>query len=328
MRTFLQRLFGKEAQSEPTARPKAKHLRIQKFGHDLVRIETLGFFGHHAASPNGNFHLIWADRNPEGTVGGYRHEGHGSWSLLHDDEIVSTGRLERPADGKTANNGSFIIHDRMFGDGLKGRFVAFRADGEKLVEKELTANLFGNGLSDDGRFAICQTANAPGSADSCRYILFDLELGEEIARWEVETGWADGYQFDTTNRHVFLLRANGGRVGYDFGGAMLDRKGWQTERIRAGDLHVIGKILASEEPIERGKREALLTGLEVAAQDSEPALRAHAFRLLGEFHEKGNAIQEAIDAYDKALSIDARIGVARRLAKLRKSLPGSSKAPG
>src|SRR3546814_8397013 len=109
----------------------------------------------------------------------------------------------------------------------------------KLVEKELDAKLISNGLTDEGRNAICQNANGPGSDDSCRYILFDLEQGDEIARWEVETGWADGYEFDTTGRHVYLLRNNGGRVGYDFDGAMLDRKGWQTERIGAGDLYVI-----------------------------------------------------------------------------------------
>lgn len=321
MKTFLQRLFGREVQSEPPSRPKTVDLRIEKFGQNLVRIEALGFFGHHAPSPNGDFHLIWSDRNPEGTVGGYRHEGHGSWSLLHNDKVVSTGRLERPADGKTANNGNFIVHDRMFGDGLKGRFVAFRADGKKLVEREFTANLFSNGLSDDGRVAICQTANAPGSEDSCRYILFDLELGEEIARWEVETGWADGYEFDTASRQVYLLRTNGGRVGYGFDGVMLDRKDWQTERIAAGDLHVIRMVLATEETMERGAREALIAGLQVAAKSSEHTLQAHALRLLGELHERDGAIQEAVDAFEKALSIDARIGVARRLEKLRKSLP-------
>lgn len=321
MKRFLRRLFGTEIEIEPPARPGTTGLRIQKCGHDLVRIESIEFFGHHAASPNGDFHLIWADRNPEGTVGGYRHEGHGSWSLIHNDEIVATGRLERPADGKPANNGSFIIHDRLFGDGLKGRFIAFRGDGAKLVEKELAANLISNALSDDGCFAICQTANAPGSEDSCRYILFDLELGAEIARWEIETGWADGYEFDTTSRHVYLLRTNGARVGYSFEGAMLDRRGWQTERIAAGDLHIIRMVLASGERLERGTREALLAGLQVAANSSDHTLQAHALRLLGELHEKDGAIQDAVDAFEKALSIDARIGVARKLEKLRKSLP-------
>ena len=73
--------------------------------------------------------------------------------------------------------------------------------------------------------------------------------------------------------------------------------------------------------MERGTREALLTGLHVAAQGSERALHAHALQLLGELHEKEGAIQEAVDAFEKALSIDARIGVARKLEKLRKSLP-------
>src|SRR3546814_17055293 len=98
--------------------------------------------------------------------------------------------------------------------------------------------------------------------DMCRYIRFDLEQGDEIARWEVETGWADGYEFDTTSRHVYLLRTNAGRVGYDFDGAMLDRKGWQTERIGAGDLHVLRMVLASEEQMDSGMREALVAGLE------------------------------------------------------------------
>src|SRR3546814_4505782 len=80
-------------------------------------------------------------------------------------------------------------------------------------------------------------------------------------------------------------------------------------------------VLASEEPMDRGMREALLAGLHVAAQGSERTLQAHALRLLGEWHEQEGAIQEAVDAYGKALSIDARIGVARKLEKLRKSLP-------
>src|SRR3546814_12432512 len=74
---------------------------------------------------------------------------------------------------------------------------------------------------------------------------------------------------------------------------MLDRKGWQTERIGAGDLHVIRMVLASEEPMDRGMREALLAGLHVAAQGSERTLQAHALRLLGEWHEQEGAIQEA-----------------------------------
>src|SRR3546814_3333324 len=39
MKTFLRRLFGMETQSELPTRPKTTGLRMQKFGHDLVRNE-------------------------------------------------------------------------------------------------------------------------------------------------------------------------------------------------------------------------------------------------------------------------------------------------
>src|SRR3546814_19425483 len=104
---------------------------------------------------------------------------------------------------------------------------------------------------------------------------------------------------------------------------MLDRKGWQTERIGAGDLHVIRMVLASEEPMDRGMREALLAGLHVAAPGSARTLQAPALRLLGEWHEQEGANQEAVAAYGKALSIDARLVVARKLQKLPKTPPQS-----
>ncbi|WP_156843196.1 hypothetical protein [Novosphingobium aquimarinum] len=42
-----------------------RRLEIEPFSHGLVRIPALDFFGPHAASSNGQYHLIWQDRNPE-----------------------------------------------------------------------------------------------------------------------------------------------------------------------------------------------------------------------------------------------------------------------
>lgn len=47
----------------------------------------------------------------------------------------------------------------MFGEGLKGRFIAFAPDGAQLVTQQFAANLMSNSLSPDGNFAICQTAS-------------------------------------------------------------------------------------------------------------------------------------------------------------------------
>lgn len=322
MKGFLQRLFGNGPAPEKAARPQGTgRLEIKPFSHGLVRIPALDFFGPHAASSDGRFHLIWQDRNPEGTVGGHRYEGHGSWTLLTDEgQVLAKGHLERPQDGHLAENGTFILSDWMFGDGLNSRLVAFRVDGQKIVDRPFSANMASSGLSDDGRFAICQTANAPGSPDSCRYFLFDLDVGQEIASWEQEAGWAARYEFDTTNRCVYLIGNDDERVGYDFKGEMVDREGWQLRRIGAGDIEVMRSIVASQGGNPAPElRAAILAGLDAAVARGEAWQQARALRLRGELHEQAEEIDDAIAAYDKALSIDPQVGVSRKLAKLQRS---------
>lgn len=321
MKGFFQRLFGGDGPNDKKVvrSESASPLEIKPFSHGLVRIPALDFFGPHTASPNGRFHLIWLDRNPEGTIGGHRYEGHGVWTLLRGDgAILATGRLERPQDGHLADNGTFILNDWMFGDGLNGRLCAFRADGQKLLEREFSANLGTSGISNDGRFAICQTLHAPGSSDSNRHFLFDLEVGQEIASWMQETGWTNSYEIDSTNRNVVLVGQDDERVGYGFDGEMLDRDGWQRSRIAIGDIDVIRSLAGSlEHNPSPDLRAAILAGLNVALATGESWKQARALRIRGEMHEQAGELEAAIDAYDRALSIDPQVGVARKLAKLQ-----------
>ncbi|WP_239806600.1 VRR-NUC domain-containing protein [Croceicoccus hydrothermalis] len=319
MTGFFERLFGKRApdQAGQVARSKER-LEIDEFAHGLVSIPQLDFVGHQARSPNRRFRLIWTDRTPDGLRGGNRESGHGSWSLLFDESIVKSGKLERPQEGKVADNGTFILHDWMFGHGLHGRFVACDSQGQTLIAQQFSANLMSNGLSPDGRYAICQTANAPGSDDSCRYMLFDLEAGREIARWEVETGWADGYNWDCDAGRVVICLKDGEQAIYDLTGTMVDREGWRRRRIAAGDLGVIKDVLSSLAPLDREMRQDIAAGLRRAVREGEIWSQARAFRLLGELHETEGEPEKAIKAYDDALRLDPKVGVARRVEKLRK----------
>lgn len=295
MTGFFERLFGKRApdQAGQVARSQVR-LEIEEFGHGLVSIPQLDFIGHQARSPNRRFRLIWADRTPDGLRGGNRESGHGSWSLLLDDRIVSSGKLERPQEGKVADNGTFILHDWMFGHGLHGRFVACDSHGQTLIAQQFSANLMSNGLSPDSRYAICQTANAPGSDDSCRYMLFDLEAGREIARWEVETGWAEGYKWDCDAGRVIICLRDGEQAIYDLAGTMVDRGGWLRRRIAAGDLGVIKDVLSSQVSLDREMRQDISAGLRRAAREGEIWSQARAFRLLGELHETEGELEKAV----------------------------------
>lgn len=316
---FFDKLFGRcESVALAPRQNVFGKLEIDEFGHGLVSIHAIDFIGRQAKSPDGRYRLIWADRSPDRRHGGYRESGHGTWSLLRDDHIVVSGKLERPQDGKVADNGTSILHDWMFGQGLQGRFVAFAHDGRTLIEKQVAANLMSNSLSADGRFAICQTANAPGSPDSCHYILFDIEGGQGMARWEVETGWAETYTWDLDKGCVYLCTKDGESVAYDFAGRMVDREAWESRRIALGDLPVIQSVIMANDKLEDALRAAVMEGLAVAASGGEIWSQARALRQLGELHEREGELAEAIAAYDSALAIDPKIGVARKVEQLRK----------
>ena len=319
MKGLLDRLFG-TTKAEVVPAPPAQ-LQVREFSERLITIDALDFVGQFAKSPNGQFRLIWSDRNREGTVGGYRTEGHGRWALLEHDRLICEGRLERPQDGKVASDGTFILNDWMFGEGLKGRFVAFRRDGTVILAHDIAANLISNGLSNDGTFAICQTANAPSSPDNCLYMLFDLTTATEIARWAPESGWADGYEFDTAARQLFLIRRDAERVGYRFDGTMIDREGWQTRRVAAGDLMIIRSLLGDAGQVRDADFVArIITGLNRAAQDKDVHVRARALRIRGELLEQTGDGAAALVAYEQALALDPQVGVTRRADKLRKAL--------
>ena len=215
----------------------------------------------------------------------------------------------------------------MFGNGLQSRFTAYDCDGRQLISEDFSANLMSNSLSPDGRYAICQMANAPGSDDSCRYMLFDLEARREIARWEVETGWAEGYGWDNGAEKVIICLKDGERVAYDFTGSMIDRDGWQRARIAAGDLGVIKSLLGSQDSLSEEMRAEIKTGLERAARNGELWGQARSYRLLGEMYEAEGELAKAIKAYDEALTLDPKIGVARRADKLRKQMGQDEKKP-
>lgn len=111
MKGFLQRILGRGQDDHPSDEGRGNYrLEIEEFGHGLVRIDALDFIGHEAKSPNGRYRLIWAGQSPYGSRGGYREAGHGTWSLLQDDRIVLSGKLERPQDGKPlVGSGSFPV---------------------------------------------------------------------------------------------------------------------------------------------------------------------------------------------------------------------------
>ncbi|EFI53115.1 hypothetical protein [Afipia sp. 1NLS2] len=126
----------------------------------------------------------------------------GHYVLIDDDRIVAHGRMQRPNDGKVADNGNFILNDWRFAAELSGTFWAFKADGSPILSQPFAANLFNNGLSADGTFAACHTCNSGSEPDSAVLAIFDLSRGKELTRFRAESGWPNTYEFLVDERTV------------------------------------------------------------------------------------------------------------------------------
>jgi hypothetical protein len=299
---------------------------IRKVQGEIFTLRTKNFIGISTNSPNQRYKLAWMDAY--GNRGGYRKTGDGRYLLLEGNHIVYEGKMPRPNDGKVANNGVVILHDWGFSDSLSGTFWAFDIKGNKIVSRRFSANLMLNAISSDGHYAVSFTAYAENSPDANIVVLYDLEKGNVISQWNIESGGPEIFEFPENETNI--LRAGYSNLGYfrySFNGEFLDRDLWRTTillKSNEGSLYLLNKLI-NDKNITLSKEtaekyiiyiDAILSNLAVNNNKS----RALALSLYGKCDEVLEKYEQAIDVYKKAISLDPKIAVKARLAKLQKLL--------
>jgi hypothetical protein len=198
---------------------------LLEFDGDWLSVSKLNFFGQYRRSANGRFILAWHD--PCGTA-----NGSGSYLLFRDMVLTAKGKMERPNDGKVADNGTFIINDWLSPDILRGSFYAISSSGKVLIKKTFSANLANNWLSNDGRFAVCQTCTSQSKAHSRVLAVFDLESRKVISQFAPRSGWADEYRVDMQGQVIYLIcrRSEGESYRYKLDGTLVGVEVWQEAK--------------------------------------------------------------------------------------------------
>ena len=149
--SWLRRIFGG---ADPRLAPAASgRVTLPRRSERIVVVAELDFVGERISSPDGRFTLLWRDRH-----WAYGEPVAGRYLLIDGETVLVDQGMERPQDGKVADGGNFILNDWGDSDALSGTFRAFRSDGSVILARSYSANLLNNGLSDDGRLAVCQTA--------------------------------------------------------------------------------------------------------------------------------------------------------------------------
>jgi hypothetical protein len=304
----------------------ARTVTLSGFSSEWVNVDELDLFGTSRTSPNGRFAIITGSIMTGEPSSDRRRDG--AYAVLESRLLRAHGRVERPHDGKVANNGAFVVNDWMHSEELAGRFLAFHPDGRQSISHIFGANLACNGNSAEGRYAACQTLSSPGSPDDTIVALFDVEKGDLLARFRPQCGTADGFDFDTQLGQVHVLTHDGDRETYGIDGQMIGRSEWLDRRIARGDLGVIGSILKdTEEHLDDALIEKLRAGLAQAATHGENWSKARANRLSGEMLETLGKPLAALEAYERALLFDPQVGVSRKADKICKLLSRDGAKP-
>lgn len=275
-------------------------------------------------SPNGRYALAWCDAQFGGRDG-LKVVEEGSFVLREPHKVITRGKIQRPNHGNVANNGTIVINDMMFGKGGMGTFYALDRQGNVLLKKLFQANLWNNGISPDGRFAVCQTCNSD-NADGNVLTFFDLLTGKILWQKQPETSWADSYEFDLEKEIIYLVYRDKGKFAYSFSGEFIDAERWQAERIKQAsgfELHAIARerFQNLDKYVDPNVGKEILSLLEKALQrglDNYPEEQARIYRTMGELFEMLGEEPKAIESYERALRLSPKVGVKRKLEALKK----------
>jgi len=304
--------------------------------HDnFIEIPSLGFFGQFRKSHSGEWIICWSDSDELNHRGGHRDSGNGRYVLYNvtQNKVALQGGLQRPNSASVADNGNFSIEDWHFGSELSGTFYVFSSVGHELIKKKCDANLYNSEISDSGRYAICQTANAPAGEDGNRLTAFDVEKNVQLFSIHPPTGWADKYKFVEDIPQLGVVINGIGTFHYDTQGNLVDSEQFDAARLRCDRYDVV--LMAAEEILKAPELndQLAMAALEAATRalllgvDKDQGWKAVALKMQGLAHEFLRNNEEAVAAFDEALRINPKIGVKRKADSLRKKLGRNERLP-
>lgn len=189
-----------------------KNLTIDYSCDNWIRIPQIRFYGRSVTSLNGRYTLAWMAGTRTYDQRGELYNQNGTYILFDKKEIILIDDLESPEYGKVSNNGIFVFNDSMFSDVPQSFFYAIDRQGNTLIKHRFSANIFNNGLSPEGRFAVCQTCNT-NNEDGNILWFFDLYKGNLLWKNTPEGGRASFYEFDVGNGILYLIYDNPHRPG-------------------------------------------------------------------------------------------------------------------
>lgn len=289
--------------------------RTLESGKRETTIEDLtGFYGNKQYSPNRNFCVSFAD-------GHYKNEKwkNGNIALIKENKLLFKKKLQRPNDFFVSNDGIVIGCDWLNSDALTGKFLIFSSTGEELFAQKTTANLGNCAISDNSQIALFETHNSDTN-DGDKIFIIDVPQAKVIHKFERPTSFNSAI-IDTDAKRIKLKDHRGFVFEIDFEGNQTNAKEYEDYILTKGSVYDRLWVYSNKPNEIKLKDPKYLELLTKALTDTDASYsfgKDRIYRMIGDYHEANDDFTKTIENWEKAISINPKVGVKRKLDTLKK----------
>jgi tetratricopeptide (TPR) repeat protein len=256
------------------------------------------------------------------SCGGTRRLIKGKTIFINQNELFIINALERPNDGKLAENGTFIINDWVASSVHCGIFYVFNSKAEVLLKSKFNSNLYHNGICESGKYAVVETLYSE-SDDQNKIFFYDLNNGELLWERERDAGNIKSFNFDENKNILTVYYANGINYRHSFNGEFLDNEKLEKKLItRANGYELFRRAEEKMDDLDYKNSnisdydEVLSLLLKASKKDVSLPTKARIHRMIGEIYYNYGKTDEALKNFEIALSYDPKVGIKRLYDKL------------
>lgn len=298
---------------ELLSRIKNGSIGQEDYTNDDYIENIVGFYGTEQFSQDKEYCVVYADGHYENDKW---KKGH--FAVVNGKKLLFKKRLERPNDCYVCNNGISICCDWLNSDDLEGKFIVFDQTGKLIFSKKTTANIGSSGISDDGKIAIFETYFSK-TEDADQIFVIDTARCKVISRFNRPTSFNDT-QIDTIKGLIKLIDNRKFIYEVDYSGNQTNKEEYDNQILNKGSIYDKLWFYSEKPDEEKFQDNNYLEVLYKAIKDEDAKYSFgldRIYRMIGEYFEANNDIERTIEYWEKALEINPKVGVKRKLDKLK-----------
>lgn len=288
-------------------------------GNGEVDIKDItGFYGTKSYSPDNDYCVSFSD-------GYYENDTwqNGNIALVKENKLLYKKKLGRPHNCLVSNNGIVIACDWLNSDALTGRFLIFNEKGEEIFSNKTTANIGNCAISDDSQIVLFETSISDTN-DSHKFFIIDVAKRKIVKTFERPASFQRA-TIDTSKKTIRIKDYRGFVFEIDFKGNQTNKKEYENQILTNGSVY--DRLLFYEGiPDETKYKDPRYIQVLTEALGDNDALysfnRDRILRKMGEYYEANCNINKAIKYWEKAIKINSKVGVKRKLNSLKRNSNG------